>query len=60
MIKQQASILSLNDAFLVAGYLSIGLSILVWFAHPTHIPLSQTPAEELRRMRAEELIEEVP
>jgi DHA2 family multidrug resistance protein len=60
LIKQQASILSLNDAFLVAGYLSIGLSILVWFAHPTHIPLSQTPAEELRRMRAEELIEEVP
>jgi MFS transporter, DHA2 family, multidrug resistance protein len=60
LIKQQASILSLNDAFLVAGYLSIGLSILVWFAHPTHIPLSQMPAEELRRMRAEELIEEVP
>ncbi|MEX5217857.1 MAG: DHA2 family efflux MFS transporter permease subunit [Nitrospiraceae bacterium] len=60
LIKQQASILSLNDAFLAAGYLSIGLSILVWFAHPTHLPLSQTLAEELREMRAEELIEEVP
>jgi DHA2 family multidrug resistance protein len=60
LIKQQASILSLNDAFLAAGYLSIGLGILVWFAHPTHLPLSQTLAEELREMRAEELIEEVP
>jgi DHA2 family multidrug resistance protein len=60
LIKQQASILSLNDAFLVASFLSIGLGIFVWFAHPTHLPLSPDPAEELREMRAEELIEEVP
>ncbi len=60
LIKQQASILSLNDAFLVAGYLFVALGVLVWFAHPTHLPLSPTPAEELREMRAEELIEEVP
>jgi MFS transporter, DHA2 family, multidrug resistance protein len=60
LIKQQAAILSLNDAFFVASFLFIGLGILVWFAHPTLLPLSLTAAEELREMRAEKLIEEVP
>ncbi|GMV51864.1 DHA2 family efflux MFS transporter permease subunit [Nitrospirales bacterium NOB] len=60
LIKQQAAILGMNDAFLVASFLFIGLGLLVWFAHPTHLPLSPTSADELREMRAEELIEEVP
>jgi len=60
LIKQEAAILSLNDAFLVAGYLFIAIGVLVWFAHPTHLPLSPTPTDELRQMRAEELVEEVP
>jgi DHA2 family multidrug resistance protein len=59
LIKQQASILSLNDAFLVASYLSIGLAILVWFADPTHVPLPQDSAESLPGMTGEELVEEV-
>lgn len=60
LIKQEAAILGMNDAFLVASFLFVGLGLLVWFAHPTHLPLSPTPAEELREMRAEELMEEVP
>ncbi|MCS6325537.1 MAG: hypothetical protein H8K06_00330 [Nitrospira sp.] len=60
LIKQEAAILSMNDAFLVASFLFIGLGVLVWFAHPTHLPVPMSPAEELRRMRAEELLEEVP
>jgi len=60
LIKQEAAILSLNDAFLVASALFIAIGFLVWFAHPTRVPLSPSPAEELRELRAEELIEEVP
>ena len=60
LIKQEAAILSLNDAFLVASGLFLVIGTVVWFAHPTHLPLSQTSAEELRELRAEELIEEVP
>jgi DHA2 family multidrug resistance protein len=60
IIKQAANLLSMSDAFLIASYLFIGLGLLVWFAHPTHLPLSPSPAEELREMRAEELIEEIP
>ncbi len=58
LLKQQAAILALNDAFLLASYLFLGLAALVWLAHPTHIPLRPKPAEELRELRAEELMEE--
>mgnify|MGYP000844864276 FL=1 len=60
LIKQEAAILGLNDAFLVASGLFLVIGALVWFAHPTHVPVAQTPADELRELRAEELIEEVP
>lgn len=60
VIRQEAAILGLNDAFLVASFMFIALGILVWFAHPTHLPLAPSPAEDLRERRAEELIEEVP
>jgi DHA2 family multidrug resistance protein len=60
LIKQEAAILSLNDAFVVASGLFLGIGALVWLAHPTHVPLLPTPAEELRELRAEALIEEVP
>ena len=60
LIKQEAAILSLNDAFLVASALFIAIGLLVWFADPTRVPLSSSPAEELRELRAEELMEEVP
>ena len=60
LIRQEAAILGLNDAFFVASFMFVGLGILVWFAHPTHLPVTPTPAEDLRQRRAEELIEEVP
>lgn len=58
LIKQQASILALNDAFLLASYLFLGLAGLVWLAHATHRPLHPSPAAELAEVRAEELMEE--
>ena len=60
LIKQEAAILGLNDAFFIASFMFIGLGLLVWFAHPTHLPLAPSPEEDLRRRRAEELIEELP
>jgi DHA2 family multidrug resistance protein len=59
-MKQSAAILGLNDAFLVASYLFLGLAALVWLAYPTHLPLHPTAEEELPEMLAEELAEELP
>lgn len=58
LMKQQSGILALNDAFLMAGYLFLGLAALVWLAHPTHRPLHPSRAEDLRETRAEELMEQ--
>jgi DHA2 family multidrug resistance protein len=58
IIKQQSAILALNDAFLMAGYLFLGLAGLVWLAHPTHRPLHPKPATDLKQTRAEELMEQ--
>ncbi len=58
LIKQQASILAMDDAFLLASYLFLGLAALVWLAHPTHRPLHPAPAEELQEIRVEELMDE--
>ncbi|UOA08238.1 DHA2 family efflux MFS transporter permease subunit [Methylobacter sp. S3L5C] len=58
LIKQHAGILALNDAFLLASYLFLGLAGLVWLAYPTYQPLHPTIAEEVRNLRAEEIIEE--
>ncbi len=60
LIKQSAAILGLNDAFLVASYLFLGLAALVWLAAPTHLPLHPLADEELPEMLAEEFGEEVP
>jgi DHA2 family multidrug resistance protein len=57
LIKQEAGILALNDAFLLASYLCIGLAILVWFAHSTQRPVPRSEQEELQEWRAEELME---
>lgn len=55
-IKQHAAILGLNDAFLLASHLFIGLAGLVWLAAPTHRP--PTRVEQLQERGAEELMEE--
>ncbi len=56
--KQHAAILALNDAFLMACCLFLGLAALVWLAHPTHLPLHPRRADELREIRAEELMDQ--
>jgi len=58
IVKQQAAILALDDAFLMASYLFLGLAGLVWLARPTHRPLHPSPAEDLRETRADELMEQ--
>jgi DHA2 family multidrug resistance protein len=37
LIKQQSALLALNDAFLLAAFVFLGLAALVWFARPTHV-----------------------
>ncbi|MBS1212657.1 MAG: drug resistance transporter, EmrB/QacA subfamily, partial [Proteobacteria bacterium] len=58
VLKQQAGILALNDAFLLASYLFLGLAALIWFAHPTRRRAHPERAEDLREIRAEELLDE--
>lgn len=58
LVKQHAAILALNDAFLLASYLFLGLAVLVWLAYPTHKPLHPTLAQEIADMQAEEILEE--
>ena len=57
LIKQQAGILALNDAFLLSSYLCLGLAVFVWCAQSSRVPV-MTPAEELQERRAEELMEQ--
>ncbi len=57
LITEKAALLSLNDAFLLSGFLFLGLAALVWLARPTHVAYV-TRAEELRELRAEELTEQ--
>ncbi|MDD1624150.1 MAG: DHA2 family efflux MFS transporter permease subunit [Methylococcaceae bacterium] len=58
LIKQHAAILAMNDAFLLASYLFIGLAGLVWLAYPTYQPVHPTQTEEIMDMQAEQIMEE--
>jgi len=58
ILKQQSTLLALNDAFLLASYLFLGMAGLVWLAYPTHPPAHPTPATEVAAIRAEEIMEE--
>ena len=57
LVKQQAGILALNDAFLLSSYLCLALAGLVWLAHASRIPVL-TPVESVDELRAEELMEQ--
>jgi MFS transporter, DHA2 family, multidrug resistance protein len=46
LIDQRATLLALNDAFLLSGFLFLGLAALVWLARPTRVEYA-TRAEEL-------------
>ncbi|MEE7628018.1 MFS transporter [Methylobacter sp. Wu8] len=59
VIKQQSTLLALNDAFLLASYLFIGLAGLVWLAYPTYQAPHPTPKQEQADIRSEEIIEDL-
>jgi DHA2 family multidrug resistance protein len=58
MVTRQAAVLALDEAFWVSAWVFVALSLLVWLAHPTHLPAKVTAKEELRETALEELIEE--
>ncbi|MEC4748465.1 DHA2 family efflux MFS transporter permease subunit [Methylomicrobium sp. Wu6] len=58
IIKQHAAILAMNDAFLLASYLFVGLAGLVWLAYPAYPHLHPSKIEKLEDIRAEEMMEE--
>jgi DHA2 family multidrug resistance protein len=57
-VTQHAALLALDEAFWVSAWVFVALSLLVWLAHPTHLPARVTPKEELRETALEELVEE--
>lgn len=57
IMRQQASLLALNDAFLLGACVFVGLAALVWLAKPASVAGAKAPAT-LRRMQAEELAEQ--
>jgi DHA2 family multidrug resistance protein len=58
LVTRQAGLLALNEAFWAAGWVFVGLALLVWLARPTHLPMDATPQEDVRETALEELIEE--
>ena len=54
VVKQQAAILGMNDAFWIAGLVCAALAAFVWLADPAHLP----PRPTLREEALEELVEE--
>lgn len=56
LLKQQAGLLALDDAFLLSSYLCLGLALLVWLAGYARVPAS--PAAALREQRGEVLMEQ--
>jgi DHA2 family multidrug resistance protein len=57
IMRQQASLLALNDAFLLGACVFVGLAALVWLAKPMTVAPAKR-VETLRRMQAEELAEQ--
>ncbi|MEF3365829.1 DHA2 family efflux MFS transporter permease subunit [Methylocystis sp. 9N] len=57
LIRQQAQILALNDAFVVGAMVFVCLAGVVWLAYPSHAP-KKRDEDELTRLAAEELMEQ--
>lgn len=55
---QQAALLSITDAFLLASYIFIALALLVWLARPAKPPLVIREEQELRSKALEDLAEQ--
>lgn len=58
LMKQQAAILSVNDAFLLSSYVFLVLAVLVWMASPTRYA-GVIGRNDWQERQAEELMEEV-
>jgi DHA2 family multidrug resistance protein len=56
LIRQQATLLALNDAFLLGAFVFFGLAGFVWLARSTVVPAERV--EKLRRAEAEEMMEQ--
>jgi DHA2 family multidrug resistance protein len=54
LIRQQATLLALNDAFLVGAFAFIALAAFIWLAQSTVAPTK--PVESLREAEAEEMM----
>ncbi|QGM47285.1 MFS transporter [Methylocystis heyeri] len=57
LMKEQSALLGLNDVFLFGAVVFVALAALIWFARPTPIAPFRRK-EELRRLKAEELMEQ--
>jgi DHA2 family multidrug resistance protein len=56
LIRQQATLLGLNDAFLLGAYVFAALAVFVWLAQSTVTPTKRI--ESLREAEAEEMMEQ--
>jgi DHA2 family multidrug resistance protein len=56
LIRQQATLLALNDAFLLGAFVFFGLAAFVWLARSTVVPAERV--EKLQRAEAEEMMEQ--
>ncbi len=57
LLRQEATLLALNDAFLLGAVVFVGLAAIVWLARSPHPP-RLTAAQELKLLKAEELMEQ--
>ena len=58
LMRQQSSLLGLNDAFLLGAVAFVALAGVVWFAHPTLIAFWRR--DDAAHLEAEELMESSP
>ncbi len=58
LMREQSSLLGMNDAFLLGAAVFVALAILVWFAHPTLIAFWRR--DDKAHLEAEELMESSP
>jgi MFS transporter, DHA2 family, multidrug resistance protein len=56
MIRHEASLLAMNDAFLLGAFVFVILAIFVWLGRSTVLPTK--PVEKLREAEAEEMMEQ--
>jgi len=58
LLRQEATLLALNDVFLLGAVVFVGLAAFVWLARSPRRPNS-TFTQELNQLRAEELMERI-